>query len=150
MARTPPPGIELAYENAAAKLRDQLARIDGVNARAGAVVVAGIALSGFLLSSIPHNPVVTWGVIALLLAAVAVVGVANWPIKWKDAPDPRVFASLANRSPGEMRRAALATLLAAYEHNARPLLRKGRWVNIAAAVELVALGLLVVGRAVWG
>jgi hypothetical protein len=150
MAQAPPPGIDLAYDNAAAKLRDQLARIGEINARAGGVVVAGVALSGFFLSAIPHNEAVRWGVIALLLLTAAILGVAEWPIKWNDAPDPSAFASLANMTPAQMRREALATLLAAYEHNSRPLLRKGRWANIGAAVEVLALGLLVMGRAAWG
>jgi hypothetical protein len=150
MAQVPPPGIDLAYENAASKLRDQLTRVDQINARAGGVIVAGVVISGFFLSGIPHNPVVIWGVIALLAVMTAIMGIALRPIQWNDAPDPRRFATFANMTAAQMHQKALASLLAAYAHNERPLLLKGRWTNVAVAVGAIALALLVIGRAVWG
>ncbi len=113
-------------------------------------MIAGVAISGFFLSGIPDNEGVRWGVIALLLVTTAIQGVALWPIQWKDAPEPRVFASFANRTPGQMHQEALATVLGAYTHNLGPLLRKGRTTNVAVAAEALALAVLVVGRAVWG
>lgn len=146
----PPPGIDLAYENAGSKLRDQLIRVDQVNARAGGAVIAGVAISGFFLSGIPHSAAVSWGVISLLVGATAIMGAAFWPIQWKDAPEPRTFATFANMTPTQMHQHALASVLAAYAHNERPLLIKGRLTNVGVAVEALALALLVIGRAVWG
>ncbi len=150
MAVNPPPGIDTAYDNAASKLSDQQKRVDQVNGRAGGTVVAVVAISGFFLAGIPKQEAVRWGVIALLAITTLIVGAALWPIRWRDAPDPRAFAALANRTPQGMHQAALATLLAAYDFNDPPLRRKARLANLAAAVEGSALAVLVIGRAIWG
>ena len=150
MLQAPPPGIDLAYDNAASKLRDQLTRVDQVNARAGGVVVAGVVISGFFLSGIPHSAPVNAGVIALLVITTAIMGIALWPVQWKDAPEPHGFATFANRTPAQMHQQALGSVLAAYAHNERPLVLKGRWTNVGVAIEALALALLVIGRAVWG
>jgi hypothetical protein len=146
----PPPGIDLAYDNGITKLQDQLKRVDQVNARAGGVVVASVAISGFFLAGIPKSSAVTWTVIGLLVVTTLIVGRALWPVGWEDAPEPRVFATLANRNPAQMKQEALATVLAAYTANERPLLVKGRWANVGAAAEAVTLAVLVIGRAIWG
>jgi hypothetical protein len=121
-----------------------------VNARAGGVVIAAVAISGFFLSGIPQNGFVRWAVIALLAATAGVLGAALWPIQWHDAPDPRRYAALASSPPAAMHQAALATLLDAYQRNLEPLQRKSRLANIGAAIEFVALAVLVIGRAAWG
>jgi hypothetical protein len=150
VVQDPPPGIDTAFDNAALKLSDQLKRVDQVNGRAGGTVVAAVAIGGFFLSGMPAQLGVRWGVIALLVVTTGIVGVALWPIRWRGAPDPRAFASLANRTPARMHQAALATLLAAYDINTPLLRRKAQLANLAAAVEACALALLVIGRAAWG
>jgi hypothetical protein len=144
------PGVGLAYDNAAAKLEDQQAQIGEINRRFGGVVLAAVALCGFFLSGLPAS----WVVRVVVIAILAVVVVESWLVvriaEWKDAPDPREFARLANLSPEEMKGKALATLLDAYEVNAPRLKRKGRLINIAAATEGIALASLMVGRAIGG
>ena len=143
--KSPAPGVSLAYEVSVTKLADQFRLVDQHNTRLGVTLVAAVAVAGLDLQNV--IPGLERVLCAVLLVMAGVSGFAAATIrKWRDAPDPEKFASLAGDDPTFMKAAALPAVLDALRSNRPKLRRKGRYIVLTLASVTAALVVVVVGK----
>lgn len=134
----PPPGVELAYDVAAAKLSQLLADIDQLDSKAGVVVSVLVAAAGaFLLAT--HLPF-DWRVVVASLLGLAIIAAAGAFLvrRYEDAPNADVFVRYAEGTPAQMKERFIQNLLDARRQNRQKVFLKGLLLKIAITLAGLA------------
>ena len=132
MAATPR-SARFAYDVVRDALKEQLARIDSLDQKAGIILAAGGIVGGLVLSPDDRlSAFPTWLAILIVVTLVAsllgaLISLANR--RYELAPTPERVASLAGADEDRLRWLFIGNLLEAVELNRAKLQIKSRWLT---------------------
>lgn len=136
-----PPIDEFVFNVVSSCLQSQLARIDTMDTKIGAIIAAIFAAIGFTLAS--DKTTLDYLLTLLFFAPLVVTVIAFRTQSWDIAPDPEYFFEKYDAYPQASKRTAIEAMVDSYKLNNLRIDRKSTLTNAGLYLSvLISIGFL--------